>query len=340
MRLLILFFFIFTFACGTQQQPNSELHIEQQTSPTKSSIRGVSVVDSSIVWMSGAEGAVLLTTNAGKTWTILSPPDSDSLDFRDIHAFSAQEAVVISAGFPARIFKTLNAGKDWDLVYENIDSSAFMNSIHFKNKDQGIVFGDQLSGCHFILQTFNKGKTWNRIKCKNLPVALAVENGFAASGSCIASTSKGGYIIGLGGEKSRVFTSPKGNVWQARETTILGGSPSNGIYSIASSPQAIIAVGGDYTKIDSVHNVSISNDHGKNWHSGGVVNGYRSIVDYSPKLKLWLAAGSNGIDLSKDDGKSWTKVSNVEINTLQFDHHSANAWAANSKGELFHLVIN
>ncbi|MEQ8908221.1 MAG: YCF48-related protein [Vicingaceae bacterium] len=338
---LILLLLCFVFACQNSKidKHSTDVKIEEQNSPTNESIRGISVIDSNVVWLSGSGGTILQTENGGKEWKLIPAPDQDSLDFRDIHAFSAQEAIVVSAGFPARVYRTEDAGKHWNLVYENKDSSAFMNSIHFRNHEQGIIFGDQLSGCHLVLQTLNKGKSWKRISCENLPKPLKVENGFAASGSCITSTSKGKYIIGLGGEKSRVFTSPKGNVWQANVTTLGGGSQSRGIYSIASGSGLVIALGGDYTKVDSTYSVSISKNQGKSWTKGGEVSGYRSAIDYSPLLDAWLAVGSNGVDLSEDGGQYWEKAAELDLNTIQFDHFSKYAWAAGSDGSLYKLSI-
>jgi photosystem II stability/assembly factor-like uncharacterized protein len=209
----------------------------------------------------------------------------------------------------------------------------------FKSKKQGIIFGDQLGDCHLVLQTLDEGNTWRRISCEKLPKPLAYENGFAASNSCIAVTDQRRYVIGLGGLKSRVFISPKGFVWQANNTTLGGGSTSRGIYSVAAGGQRLIAVGGDYTKVDSTYRASISNDQGRSWQSGGALNGYRSVIDYSSKDKVWLAAGTNGLDYSPDQGKSWVKATKQEINTLQFDQESGIAWAASSKGNIYRIEI-
>lgn len=338
---IILIFLLFLFACQSSQKSKQlNLIIEKQNSPTTNSLRGISVVDSNVVWLSGANGTILKTENGGKKWKLISAPDQDSLDYRDVHAFSAEEAIVVSAGFPSRVYKTKNAGETWILVHENKDSTAFMNSVHFKNKKQGIIFGDRLGDCHLILQTLDAGQSWKRISCVNMPKPLNSENGFAASGSCITTSRKGSYVIGLGGEKSRVFTSPKGNVWQANNTNFGGGKSSRGIYSIAQGGTSIVAVGGDYTKVDSSYQVVISKDQGKSWTKGGEVHGYRSIVTYSPILKLWLAAGINGIDLSADEGLSWSKRSDVDVNTAQFSPNSSTLWAAGSKGEIYRISFH
>lgn len=309
------------------------------TSPTSNSLRGISVLDDDNAWLSGAKGTILMTTDAGQNWQLLTSPDNDSLDFRSIHAFDANTAIVASAGFPSRIYKTSNAGETWNLVYENSDSAAFINSIAFRNDQSGIALGDQLNGRHLMLQTNDAGDSWTLIDSSFIPKPLTVENAFAASGSCIALLNDD-YFIGFGGEKSRIFSSLNNNDWQATPTPMKAGLPSQGIYSIASGAELLMAVGGDYTTPDSSHSPIYSNDTGKTWHkSSGKLSGYRSVVDYAEQAKTWVAAGTNGIDVSTDKGKSWRKMSDQDINTLRFAPNSTRAFAASKNGELFILDV-
>lgn len=337
---------LFLSACQTKVEKEKEvainIEIESVYSPVKSSIRGISIVDTNTAWLSGAKGTILRSLNQGKSWNIVPSPDFDSLDFRSIHAFSEISAIVASAGFPARIYKTTNAGLNWNLVYENLDSNAFINSISFKNKNEGIILGDQISGRHLILRTGNAGNTWTRIDSMSVPKPLKMENGFAASGSCIAISKSGRYFIGLGGEEARVFSSVNGYKWKVKKTPLVHGAASAGIYSIAASGNGkIMAVGGDYTKADSSHFPIISKNDGKSWiKTKGKVSGYRSVIDYSSKSKVWVAAGSNGLDFSFDDGDSWSKFSGESINTLRFFPNSSKGLAANSNGEIYIVRIN
>ena len=329
-------------SCGgapTSPSPFENIKIEISTleSPTTSSIRGMSAVDSNTVWMTGANETILRTTDQGKTWQQLSIPDLDSLDFRSVHAFSKSSAIVVSAGFPARAYKTNDGGVSWSLVYENKDSSAFMNSITFKNDLEGIIIGDQIDGRHLILRTGNAGVTWQRIDSVDVPRPLKVENGFAASGTCITVSKSGRFFIGLGGEEARIFSSINGYKWKAKTTPLVHGEPYSGIYSIhACGTGKILAVGGDYTQADSSHYPIISMNDGKSWiKAKGKVGGYRSIINYSKKGKFWVTGGTNGLEMSSDDGAHWTTFSFQDINTLRFLPQTTKAIGANSKGEIF-----
>jgi hypothetical protein len=45
-------------------------------------------------------------------------------------------------------------------------------------------------------------------------------------------------------------------------------------------------------------------------------HGYRSAVQWSESLKLWITAGTNGSDISRDDGKTWQPLDNGNWNAL------------------------
>ena len=346
----IFFFFLIPllFSCEQLQttekkkqgEETLEVIVNPLQSPTKNSLRGISILDSNIAWLSGAKGTILRTVNGGNNWELLSPPDNDSLDFRDVEAFSANEAIIINAGSPSRIYRTENGGKSWELVYENTSEAAFMNSIAFKNKNEGIIIGDLLGSRHLLLRSGNGGKNWKRIDSLDVPKPLKSENGFAASGSCIAINRKGNFFIGLGGEQSRIFSSVNGFKWRAKRTPMISGDPASGIYSIASGNEKLMAVGGNYTFPDSAHYPVISLNNGKSWKkAGGKVNGYRSIIDFCAAQKVWVCGGTNGIDLSHDGGESWKQLSSENINTLQFIPNSSKAFAANSKGEILLIEV-
>ena len=55
-----------------------------QPAPTKERLRGLSAPSVRVAWASGNRGTVLRTIDAGASWTRLSIPDADDLDFRDV----------------------------------------------------------------------------------------------------------------------------------------------------------------------------------------------------------------------------------------------------------------
>ncbi len=70
----------------------------KQTVNTTAGFRGLSVVNEKIVWASGTGGTVIRTINGGKSWDVMNVPGAEKLDFRDIEAFDAKTAYILSIG--------------------------------------------------------------------------------------------------------------------------------------------------------------------------------------------------------------------------------------------------
>src|SRR5262245_4667291 len=88
-----------------------------QSSGTTAVLRGVSAVDSQVAWASGNKGTVLKTTDGGATWQAITVPGAEMLDFRDVEAFDANTAYLLSIGEgeKSRIYKTTDGGQNWKL---------------------------------------------------------------------------------------------------------------------------------------------------------------------------------------------------------------------------------
>ncbi len=69
--------------------------------------------------------------------------------------------------------------------------------------------------------------------------------------------------------------------------------------------RVIVAVGGDYAKPnEAAATAAWSEDDGMTWTAAAKPpHGYRSSVAWSGNLQAWIAAGTNGSDVSRDDGQ-------------------------------------
>ena len=83
-----------------------------QSSLTTARLRGVSAVSSTVAWASGSDGVYLKTTDGGATWRAGTVPGAEALDFRDVEAFDADTAYLLSIGEGehSRIYKTTDGG--------------------------------------------------------------------------------------------------------------------------------------------------------------------------------------------------------------------------------------
>jgi photosystem II stability/assembly factor-like uncharacterized protein len=299
-------------------------------SGAKASLRGVSAVNSRIVWASGSAGTVLLTVDGGASWRRLAIPDSEGLDFRDVHAFNERTAYVlaIGPGEKSRVSKTGDGGSHWTLQHVNPDATGFLDAFAFWDKTSGIVFGDTVKGEFEILTTGDGGARW---QAQHAPPALLTEGAFAASGTSIVTFGKNECWFGTGGEgAARVYHSmDRGRSWTVATTPIRKDAASAGIFSLDfRDPLHGIAVGGEYKKPDQrAHVAGITSDGGKTWREprGNGPGGYRSAVVFLAKRNAWIAVGPSGSDISIDDGENWSS----------FDHTGYNALSAAPDGSLW-----
>jgi photosystem II stability/assembly factor-like uncharacterized protein len=69
-----------------------------QKSNTSENLRGISVISNQVAWASGTHGTYLRTIDGGNSWQATQVPGAESLDFRDVEAFSPELAYLLSAG--------------------------------------------------------------------------------------------------------------------------------------------------------------------------------------------------------------------------------------------------
>lgn len=304
------------------------------------SLRGLSVVNNSVAWISGSKGWTARSLDSGKTWSWKQIEGYESLDFRDIEAFSESKAILINAGSPAVILLTLDGGKSWKEVYRNDSPDIFLDGMDFWDLENGLIYGDPINQQMVLLKTTNGGQTWQNISDNNKIKLVEGEASFAASGTNIRCDSKGNSWIATGGINSRLFYSKDyGKSWDAYTCSIIQGKSSTGPFSIAFRKNGFgIAVGGDYL-IDSARfkNLVLTKNEGKSWFEPSISTfGYRSAVEYLSNKHL-IATGSGGTDFSKDGGKTWFKLSSLGFHTVRKAKSGKLVLLTGSDGRIAHL---
>ena len=305
----------------------------KQTIETKASLRGLSVVSEKIIWASGTGGTFLKTVNGGKTWAVGKVPDAANLDFRDVEAFDANTAYLLSIGEgeSSRIYKTNDGGASWKLQFKNTNPKAFFDALAFWDKTHGIAMSDPVDGKYLFIET-KDGENWTVID-NDLPRAKKGEAAFAASGTCLFTHRKSSVYLVSGGNDARVFRSEnRGLNWSVADTPITKGTAGSGIFSIAMLKQREgVIVGGNYEKPNEINNnLAFTTDGGASWTLGKGLSGYRSGVTYVDRNTL-LAVGASGSDLSTDGGKSWANLDRENYNAVQAKGKKA-IWAAGANG--------
>ena len=319
------------------------LHLDILTTGTKTHIRGLSVVNDNVVWVSGSNGTIGRSSNGGKNWKWTTVKGFENREFRDIEAFDANTALVMAADEPAYILKTIDGGESWKIVYENKSKGMFLDAMDFANSQLGIVIGDPVSGRAFIATTDNTGNTWQEHDSQSLPACDSGEAFFAASGSNVRYFANHEYYLVSGGLRSRLITSSSAvdlPIIQGRETT---GANSIDVFDdgISDRPGGrMVIVGGDFNAPDSTaKNCFYSANGGKTWKEPKIPpHGYRSSVEYLSKKDL-LACGINGVDYSNDGGKTWRLISKEGFNVCRIARIGTGVYLAGNNGKIARLTF-
>jgi photosystem II stability/assembly factor-like uncharacterized protein len=313
-----------------------------QTSGTTVRFRGVSAVSPTVAWASGDKGTYARTIDGGKSWQAATVPGASELDFRDVDAFDADTAYLLSIGEgeKSRIYKTTDGGKRWELQFKSSRPEAFFDAMAFWDSNHGVAVSDPVGGRFLIISTSDGGKTWKEMLSEGMPAALPGEGAFAASGTCIAVQGKRNVWFGTGGpEGARVFRSNDGGrTWAVEKTPVLSGKAA-GIFSVTfwNAKQGVV-VGGDYTKEgEAKNNVAVTRDGGRTWTlaGGSAPTGYRSCVVFLPGkgTPTLVAVGPSGSDYSTDGGKNWMSISADGYHSASFAG-SNSVWAVGEGGRI------
>jgi len=332
MRLIKIFllFCLYSLKISAQQPTITILD-----SSHKASLRGLSVVDDQVVWVSGSSGSVARSMDGGQHFEWLAVPGYEKRDFRDIEAFDANTAVIMAIAEPAVILKTKDGGKSWKTVFEDSTKGMFLDAMSF-DSSRGVVIGDPINNHAFIAITSDKGEHW-----VTFPPDDTLGKGeafFASSGTNITLMFKKGQApfiaFASGGTYSHFFLNEQ-------ETTlpIIQGKESTGANSLAfNRDKGFVTVGGDFANDkDTTLNCALSADLGKTWiHPQTPPHGYRSCVTYITDKQL-ITCGTSGIDISNDGGMNWQLISNQSFHVVQKAKRGNAVFLAGSRGKIARL---
>ena len=337
--LFVCFLFISPFLVA---QP----HVEILTSGTSSSLRGLSVVNDNVLWVSGSNGTVGRSNNGGKNWNWFTVKGFEKTEFRDIEAFDAATAVIMalpSVAYPDQgtILKTTDAGETWKVVYENKAKGMFLDAMDFVGSEYGIVVGDPVNNKVFIAETYDGGDTWIEMAGDKTPIADSGEAFFASSGTNIRLMIDKNFYLVSGGIKSRLIT--KSGV---SSLPIIQGKESAGANSIdvydkgnGKGSRRMVIVGGDFMSDSYTEkNCFISVDGGKIWKAPKTPpHGYRSCVEFLSEKDI-LSCGLNGVDYSFDGGKNWKWISKESFHVCRIAKTGTAIYLAGNKGVIGKLM--
>jgi photosystem II stability/assembly factor-like uncharacterized protein len=326
MRLLqIILFTIFSFFGRSQ-------HLQLLHSGGTVSIRGLSVVSDRILWVSGSEGTVGLSTNGGTNWKWIRVPHYEKADFRDIEAFSDQDAIVMGITEPAVVLLTKDGGNSWKTVFEDTSKTAFLDAMDFSGVHAAVV-GDPLRNQIYFAESTDRGERWITVSPSAFMPTADGESFFAASGSNIQHFQDGSWVFVSGGKKSCIYFG------KSRIPLLLNqGKETTGANSIAVNPannnQAFV-VGGDFKHDTAQTGNSLLIQINPFKQKSPIVppHGYRSCVEYINGKEM-ICCGTSGVDISNDGGLHWQLISNMSFHVCRKSKTGNAVFLAGSQGKI------
>jgi photosystem II stability/assembly factor-like uncharacterized protein len=338
-----IFFICAVFMCTGL---SAQYQMKTLTAQKGISIRSLSVPSEKVIWASASKGMVAKSTNEGASFEWMQVKGYEKRDFRAMHAWNDQEAIIVAVASPAIILKTIDGGASWDKVYENNDTSMFLDAIHFSDNYNGTVIGDPIDGHLFILTTNNKGATWD--KMPNDFFKSTLNNGeafFASSNSNLIHLGKV-LVFVTGGLSSRIWING-----MSEALPMMQGTSSTGANSIAVSPNGsrVVVVGGDFSN-DTIANQNIVGYQIYQTRKSNLkklsttqfilkkINvsnpkGYKSSVEFIDNNRL-ITCGTSGVDFSKDNGASWETISKASFHIAKKHPTKRGAYLAGSGGRI------
>jgi photosystem II stability/assembly factor-like uncharacterized protein len=258
-------------------------------------------------------------------------------------------------GEKSRLYKTVDGCKTWKLLFKNPDSpDGFFDSIYFPRMQSlhrvhegfGLLIGDPVNGMLAVYETRDGGDSWTRLSDSVLKASALESGAFAASNSCISGFGGSTFhfvVGGKGGSYSLQLdyrgkwwlndASTLSRTWTKHNLPMAHNAESAGAFSLAervwisdndrsaTRPQDLrlqeVSVGGDYTKPNESSGSAAWSANDQHWTASTTPpHGFRSAVQWSDALKLWITVGTNGSDISRDDGKTWQPLDNGNWNAL------------------------
>jgi photosystem II stability/assembly factor-like uncharacterized protein len=261
-------------------------------------------------------------TTAPAVWQMQESGSTASL--RGIFSVDGSVVWASGPGEKSRLYKTVDGCGTWALVFKNPDKDGFWDAISTADKKNFMILGDPVGGQFSIFDTTDGGKTWDKTQDKGLQNQVK-EGAFAASNSSLLANWVDGIAAFGGGSPfgARLFREcgrcKRNEMWSASTIPSFPKGEAAGIFSMDyRNWRCWVAVGGDYTKPNqSVGTAAWSADGGEHWTASATPpHGFRSAVRWSEALRVWIAVGTNGSDISRDDGKNWQVLDDGNWNAL------------------------
>jgi hypothetical protein len=322
-NLIISFFFVCSFWCANSQEIKPEFSVKY------SPIKGIHARA-----LAFSEGEVYIGTNTGDLFKINEKTKEISLfekktfkEYRDILVLS-ESVLILSSGDSSAIIEF--SLKDKEIKRIQMFNGIFLDGFA-QNKDSIVTIGDPVLDEFAMFSASISKLTFHPIQSEK---AFSGEAAYAASGSTVLSENEKFYFFS-GGMKNRMFIY-RDSAWTE---SLLPFSPCEtcGTYSATINGKFIFIAGGNYLEPNkTTDNFYFSKNLGKTWKTCKKgPTGFRSSIVH--KGSTLFAAGTNGLDISLNNGRTWKKVNNSNYVALLIVHEYLIASGINGTLDFYKL---
>ena len=157
-----------------------------------------SPLDANVIWCGTDDGLIHFTTDAGKTWNNMTPPNISAWQkislieaghFDTNTAYAAVNTLRIDDLRP-HIFATHDGGKTWTEIVNGISAGQIINAIREDSVRKGLLFAGAEKG---VYVSFDDGASWESLRL-NMP-ATSVRDITIKNDDLVAATHGRGFWI-------------------------------------------------------------------------------------------------------------------------------------------------
>ena len=181
-----------------------------------------SPLDANRIWCGTDDGLIHLTTDGGKTWTNVTPPNISAWQkislieaghFDSNTAYAAVNTIRIDDLRP-HIFATHDSGKTWTEITNGIPAGQIVNAVREDPERKGLLFAGTEKGVYL---SFDDGANWESLRL-NLP-ASSVRDLVVKNDDLVVATHGRGFWILDNITPLRQFNPVAGVVDPGKRTT-------------------------------------------------------------------------------------------------------------------------
>ena len=304
-----------------------------QLSGTIDTLLAVKAVDNNVVWTSGMNGGVFLTTNGGAAWRSAGGGTLGTGTVNAVEALDAGNAfVTVFSNNAGKIFRTSNGGSSWSAV--STQAGVAIGGVQMRTSLEGYAVGSPAGSKWTVLKTTDGGVTWN-----SLPTGPSED-----SLTTLAQSYYGPYPIRPVGVQllgsTLWFGSISGAVYRSTDfgATWSTGASAVPLGALHFNSASVGLSGGMYR--DSMRT---SVNGGLSWDTVSSPGTNQVTCISGTGSEFWATIGSS-IAYTNNSGHTWSYSTpghwgiNAPLNALTFTTAASqlNGWAVGDSGLVLH----